>query len=75
MLLPDNINPVFTIYYNGAIVLENLKKFNNKKIIELYGEIKKNNSMSFSIFILCLDWLYIIGAILIDEKMEVKLCS
>jgi len=29
MLLPDNIHPELSIYYNGYIVLKELKKKNN----------------------------------------------
>lgn len=60
MLLPDNINPENSIYYNGALVLKELQYTRRIKIWDLYYKVSENKQMSFSIFILCLDWLYII---------------
>ncbi len=71
MLLPDNIHPENSIYYNGAIVLEVLQRNNNIELLELYLLVKKARDMSFPIFILSLDWLYLIDvAILKEEKVE-----
>jgi uncharacterized protein YfkK (UPF0435 family) len=74
MLLPDNIHPENTIYYNGAFVLESLQNKNIQTLIELYQNVKQKRNMSFSILILCLDWLYLIDVAEINEKGEVKLC-
>lgn len=74
MLLPDNIHPEHSIYYNGAIVIKELKIKSNQKIIDLYQEVKKVNDMSFSIFVLSLDWLYLIDVAEINEKGCVILC-
>lgn len=73
MLLPDNIQPELSIYYNGSLVLNELKKKNNQTLMSLYQSLK-NNGMSFGIFILCLDWLYLIDAAEIDEKGCINLC-
>lgn len=75
MLLPDNIHPELSIYYNGALVINALKKKDNQPIINLYQKIKDDNNMSFPTFILCLDWLYLIEVAQINEKGDVKLCS
>lgn len=74
MLLPDNIHPELSIYYNGALVIEELKKNDNQSIMDLYQNIKTKNEMSFSTFILCLDWLYLIDVTQIDERGNIKLC-
>ena len=73
MLLPDNIHPELSIYYNGALVLKELQKKNKQPIINLYHNIK--NEMSFPTFVLCLDWLYLISVAEIDERGYVELCS
>ena len=39
MLLPDNIHPELSIYYNGAIVLNELKKEDKQPIINLYQKM------------------------------------
>lgn len=74
MLLPDNIHPENSIYYNGAFLIQILKNKNNIDILELYQEVKKLKNMSFPIFILCIDWLYLAKiAELSDGRM--RLCS
>ena len=75
MLLPDNILPELSIYYNGALVLNELQKKDKQPIINLYQEIKDANNMSFPTFILCLDWLYLIEVAQINERGCVELCS
>lgn len=74
MLLPDNIHPELSIYYNGALVLSELRKEDNQPIINLYQKIKDANDTSFPTFILCLDWLYLIEVAQINERGCVKLC-
>lgn len=73
MLLPDNLHPELSIYYNGAIVLKELQMRPVQAIIDLYECVK--GSMSFQIFMLCLDWLYLIDVAKINERGEVELCS
>ena len=74
MLLPDNIHPELSIYYNGAFVLEELKKMDNQTIMDLYQNVKVKNEMSFPAFMLCLDWLYLIEAARMNEKGYIQLC-
>lgn len=74
MLLPDNVHPKNSIYYNGAIVLKILQKYNELEMLELYYKANKEQAMSFPLFILCLDWLYLIDAAELKEE-RVELCS
>ena len=74
MLLPDNIHPELSIYYNDALVLSELQKQNKQSIINLYQKIRTTCNMSFSTFILCLDWLYLIEVAQINEGGYVELC-
>jgi hypothetical protein len=75
MLLPDNIHPDNSIYYNGASVIESLKKDTSYKMLDLYQEVKSKKQMSFSVFILCLDWLYLLEVAKLNHKGEIELCS
>lgn len=75
MLLPDNINPENSIYYNGAFVLQSLKDAKNQSLLDLYQSVKQKHSMSFSVFILCLDWLFLLDVAILNKKGEVELCS
>ena len=74
MLLPDNIHPELSIYYNGSVIVTELNKIPSQKILELYYNVKKSNDMSFSVFVLSLDWLYLIKLAQIDEKGVVRKC-
>ena len=75
MLLPDNIHPENTLYYNGAFVLQALQNKNVQNILELYQNVRLKVDISFSLLILCLDWLYLIDVAEINNKGEVVLCS
>ena len=73
MLLPDNIHPENSIYYNGAIVLQVLQNNDKFEMLELYNKVKQVRNMSFPVFVLCLDWLYLINAAEL-KKGKVELC-
>lgn len=74
MLLPDNIHPELCIYYNGSVILAELGKKTEQKLLELYYNVKKSNDMSFSVFVLSLDWLFLIQSAQINEKGVVRKC-
>lgn len=58
MLLPDNIHPELSIYYNGSLVLQELNLKAEQPVFDLYQRVKNINDMSFTTFMLSLDWLY-----------------
>lgn len=74
MLLPDNIHPENSIFYNGAFILQVLYKDNGLELLKLYHEVKEIRNMSFPVFILCLDWLYIANIAEVKNG-RVELCS
>lgn len=73
MLMPDNIRPENSIYYNGALVLKVLQETKEQELLELYQAVSKEVKMSFSVYILCLDWLYLINVARL-KKEKVILC-
>jgi hypothetical protein len=75
MLLPDNIRPELTIYYNGAIILKELEIKNKYDIIDLYQKVKETNDMSFVTFMLSIDWLYLLQVAIINQNGEIEICS
>jgi hypothetical protein len=75
MLLPDNIHPENSIYYNGAIVLELIHQYKCIELTELYILVKEKSNMSYPVLFLCLDWLYLLNVAVINKKGEVCLCS
>ncbi len=75
MLLPDNIHPHLSIYYNGALVLKELRQHSRQQVFELFQRVRNQCDMSFSTFMLCLDWLYLIDSAKMDNDGWVELCS
>jgi len=75
MLLPDNIHPQQSVYYNGAYVLKILQSDPVVKIFDLYQKVRQNNKMSFPLFMLCLDWLFLLNVVSMGKNGEVQLCS
>ncbi|ACQ51253.1 hypothetical protein AGE29_00180 (plasmid) [Clostridium botulinum] len=74
MLLPDNMQPEMSIYYNGAIVLSCLKKNSKQDLMELYKNVKLERNITFSVFLLSLDWLYLIDLAKYTDRGEIELC-
>ena len=74
MLIPENILPDNCIYVNAAYVLEALLQQNQQSTADLYVAVCKKHKMTFSVFTLCLDWLYLIDSITIDNEL-ITLCS
>jgi len=75
MLLPDNIHPEQTIYYNGAIVLQSLQKQAKQNLLDLYQNVKQKQEITFPIFILCLDWLFLLNVAVLNKDGDIELCS
>ncbi len=75
MLLPDNIHPEHTVYYNGAFVLQSLQKNKNCTLLELYLQTKNQHEISMPLFVLCLDWLYLLNLVSISKDGRFELCS
>lgn len=75
MLLPDNIHPENSIYYNGAFVLREIQKQPDQNLLDLYQNVRQFRNMSFPVFVLCLDWLFLLNVAELNSKDKIKLCS
>lgn len=75
MLIPDNVHPERTLYYNGAFVLKALQKHRVADLLDLYVEAKTQKAMSMPVFVLCLDWLFLLELVKFDTNGKVALCS
>lgn len=75
MLLPDNIHPEQSIYFNGSFVLQELQKKSKQNLLDLYQNVKEQRNMTFPVFILCLDWLFLLNISLLNDSGEIELCS
>lgn len=74
MLLPDNVFPEYSIYYNGYLILKELKRLNNQDFFTLYINLNNEKDISFSTYMLCLDWLYLMEMAIVDDEGVVKIC-
>lgn len=75
MLLPDNIHPEQSIYYNGAFVLQVLREQRVMDLLDLYLSTQTQREMTMPVFVLCLDWLYLLNLVSLNEQGSVELCS
>lgn len=75
MLLPDEIHPELTVYYNGQFVLKTLQENRSIRLLDLYAQSNQKKPMTMQVFVLCLDWLYLLGAADFGVKGEVVLCT
>lgn len=75
MLVPDNIHPEQTIYYNGSFVLEAIQENRVMDILDLYIQTKSKQEMSMPVFLLCLDWLFLLDLVTLNSHGKVELCS
>jgi hypothetical protein len=75
MLIPDNVHPEQTVYFNGAFVLKAIQKRRTENLLDLYILTKAEREMSMPVFVLCLDWLFLLNLVTLNESGEVKLCS
>lgn len=75
MLLPDNIHPENCIYYNGAFVLQAIQKKPFQDMVELYLNVKQLKEMTMPVYVLCLDWLFLLNLVTINDQGRVELCS
>lgn len=74
MILPTYVSPKNSLYHRGAQVIKVLHDCGEVHIVELYENIKKqDDKLSFSLFVLTLDWLYL-AALIEYHDGKIKLC-
>ncbi|MCI5142635.1 MAG: hypothetical protein D3909_13125 [Candidatus Electrothrix sp. ATG1] len=75
MLIPDNVHPEQTIYFNGAFVLKTIQQHQTMDMLELYLQTISEQNMTMPVFVLCIDWLYLLNLVTLNDKGVVELCS
>ena len=76
MIVNYESNPINSIIYTASIILETLKKSNGRISFNMLHDYCLNKQMEYSIFILTLDWMFLVGLIKeINEHNEVVLCD
>lgn len=74
IVINNDINPEREIYYLGAIVIEILKSISSQKIdmLDVFQLLNRKKRISINLFVLTLDWLYLVGSINYREGGIVK---
>lgn len=75
MLIPDNIHPKSTVYFNGAVVLRVLTRLRSAAPVDLFQAVRSDTDMSLHMFTLSIDWLYLLKIVVLNDRGEVELCS
>ncbi len=75
MLIPDNVHPEQTIYFNGAFVLRAIQEYCVMGMLDLYIQTKAEREMSMPVFVLCLDWLFLLNIVRFNDNGKLELCS
>lgn len=75
MLLPKDINPRNSLYFNGGYIIQALRKNKELSFMELFFEIKLTWKISMAIFALSLDWLFLASIVHYNESGKIELCS
>lgn len=75
MLLPDDIHPNLSLYYNGGLVLEALGKLHESALLDLFVETRKSHDVTMPIFVLSLDWLFLADLVQFNPHGNIELCS
>jgi len=65
MIVGQDTHPEKTVYYVGALVLEilNTSPRKNFDFLDTYQETNKRYKVSMNLFILTMDWLFLLGAV------------
>ncbi|PAX98972.1 hypothetical protein CKO50_23515 [Pseudoalteromonas sp. HM-SA03] len=75
MIISKDNHPHSQVYYLGAQVLKALKNGGGTMdFIDMYKEIKEQEKISIKLFILVLDWLFILDLIR-SEQGVIHKCS
>ena len=76
MIVSKDISPERDFYYLGAKMIKILSSNDNNKMdfFKVYSELNKSEKISINLFVLTLDWLYLIGVIEKSTKGSIIKC-
>lgn len=75
MIVENNINPQRSLYYLGALIINEFisRKEEELDFLELYKSVKGQENISMDSLILTLDWLFLNGIVEHKNRM-IKKC-
>jgi hypothetical protein len=74
MIIDKDTNPTKDVYYLGAQLLDILAnhKSNTIDLFQAFALFNEKTKISMGLFILTLDWLFILGSVRLDNKEIIK---
>lgn len=69
MLINENY-PNASIYYVSYLILKSIRNFSN--YFDVYYDVKQKVDINLGVFNQCLDYLFIINKVKVDENGELK---
>ena len=74
MIINKDLNPERSIYFIGALIIEVLRRTEEKycDFLEIYSAIKNHKEVSINLFSLGLDWLFLNGVVDLENGMNKK---
>ena len=74
MLLPKDVRPENSLYFNGAFIIKTIKTNGAMRFMDLYLSTRERQDMPIALFVLALDWLYL-ASIVRNSDGVIELCS
>jgi hypothetical protein len=74
-LLPKDIHPTNSLYFNGAYIIKALKEKKALGFMDLFMEARTLHEMPIALFALSLDWLFLASIVQYNKNAEIELCS
>lgn len=74
MLLPENIHPNNSLYLAGGFILKAFESLDDARLMDLYFESRRLHDMPMPLFVLALDWLFLVGLISHNADGGMVLC-
>lgn len=74
MIVNNNGNPERDVYYLGAKVIELLPNKDSFEFFEIFEKLSQTEKITVQLYVLVLDWLFLLGVIKKDKKGLLKKC-
>jgi len=75
MIMPIDIHPKHSLYYNGAVVLSCFKEANTTAMLLVDLVLMLDKKMSINLLTAVLDWLFLVDIAILNEKGMIELCT
>lgn len=74
MIINKDIRPERKIYYIGALVIDVLKENEEDSInhLSVFEKLQEKESVTVEVFMLALDWLFLLGAVKLEQGILKK---